>query len=546
MAYSSVEAKSLIQDLNLSEVMENSQSTSSVIAKLMGLDEKPPQQQPVSRQQRVLSDNYLQKSGSIGKRSRTYSQNNLLGSKKRANRRTNSSDKDIMSRCVKQKNLSSTGMQGFKSSIDFDSENNRENAKSGTVLPRKMIFLKPNLANIQQSSRPAFLLDSETTFAWEAKKQLLEKLKMTVSQERRSMFSLKVSKSMSRSNFGSSIVISREESRKRESGTKLPILKRLNFSSLTKKSVKTTSDVNPKSGQLVNIIRTVTKKNHLVSNPSKDVESFHGDIREGCSSHLSDISSEQDSMIKSHEDGLVSSNCKEEHSNGKVEAYQYSPNSVLEPPFREDNSSSSEYCESSSNDLHDLWMEDDFGPEMVTSSDDERSCSGQTLRSTTPFGVKESRDFSYLVDVLDESGFPDSNVEINFEKWHSSECMASESIFETLEKKYGKQELWHKSERKLLFDRINSGMIEIVRPRIDIRVCPNPLQRKVRNMSRRDVIEEELSVILLGQEKGIDDGVSEKAVGRDPWFDPADELDSLVTEIEIFLFDELTAELVNV
>lgn len=191
-------------------------------------------------------------------------------------------------------------------------------------------------------------------------------------------------------------------------------------------------------------------------------------------------------------------------------------------------------------------MEDDFGPEMATSSDDERSCTGQTLGSMTPFGAKESRDFSYMVDVLDESAFQDGDVEIRFEKWHSSECIASYSIFETLEKKYGKQELWQKSERKLLFDRINSGMIEILRPRIDIRVSPNLLQRKMRNMSRRDVIEEELSMFLLNQEKGVNDGVSEKAVGREPWFDPVDEIDSLITELEIFLFDKLTAELVNV
>lgn len=202
-----------------------------------------------------------------------------------------------------------------------------------------------------------------------------------------------------------------------------------------------------------------------------------------------------------------------------------------------------------------LWMqlqllkseseEVDFDPEMVTSSDDEMSCTWQTLKSTIPFGGKESRDFSYLVDVLDESGFQDGDVEIRFDSWHSSECMAGPSVFETLEKKYGKQELWHKAERKLLFDRINSGMMDIVRPRLDLRVCSKPLRRKMMNILRRDVIEDELSVLLLSQENGVNDGVSEKAVGRETWFDPVDEVDSLVREIEIFLFDELVAELVS-
>lgn len=302
--------------------MENSQSTTSVIAKLMGFDETPPHQQPVSRQQRVLSDNYLQKSGSIGKRSRTYSQNNLLGSKKRVNQRTDDS-------YVEQKVLSS--------------ENNRENGKSDTVLTGKKIFLKPNLANIQQSTPPSFLLDSQTTFAWEAKKQLLERLKMTrVFQERQSSrqkccnlgesFSLNNTKSTSR--VGSSIGISSNEGWKYDSATKLPIFKRLNISNLTKKSVKmTTTDVKPGSGKLVNVMRTNTKKNQLVSNSAtpfvassntdagtEDGESFYGDTKE--------------------------------HPDSKIEAYHHSPNSVLEPPFREDNSSNSEYCESSSNDLH--------------------------------------------------------------------------------------------------------------------------------------------------------------------------------------------------
>lgn len=203
-----------------------------------------------------------------------------------------------------------------------------------------------------------------------------------------------------------------------------------------------------------------------------------------------------------------------------------------------------------------LWMqlhllqsaseENNSNPDQtVTSSDNESfTCVDQNTTSKIFCGAKESRDFSYLVDVLNESVFQYSNVEIQFQLWHSSECMAGPSVFETLEKKYRKQELWHKSERKLLFDRINAGMTEIMRPRVDIKVSSKPLRRKMRSMSRRDVIEEELSALLLDQEKGVSDGVSEKAVGRGLWFDPVDELDSIVEEIEILLFDELAAEFV--
>lgn len=51
----------------MSEAMGIKQQTPSVIARLMGLDELPPQQ-PIHKQQRVLSEDYLRKSASIGLR----------------------------------------------------------------------------------------------------------------------------------------------------------------------------------------------------------------------------------------------------------------------------------------------------------------------------------------------------------------------------------------------------------------------------------------------------------------------------------------------
>lgn len=47
--------------------MKPKQITESVIAKLMGLDELPPQQ-PVQKKPRVLSENYLRRVSSIGVR----------------------------------------------------------------------------------------------------------------------------------------------------------------------------------------------------------------------------------------------------------------------------------------------------------------------------------------------------------------------------------------------------------------------------------------------------------------------------------------------
>ncbi|KAK9053420.1 hypothetical protein SSX86_030054 [Deinandra increscens subsp. villosa] len=105
--------------LDLTKAMEDSRKAPSVMAKLMGFDDTPPRQQPVSRQQRLLSENYLQKSASIGKRSRKDSPNSLLGCKKRANLRTN---KDTLSRDFEQKSFRFDEMQVLSKDADVDEE----------------------------------------------------------------------------------------------------------------------------------------------------------------------------------------------------------------------------------------------------------------------------------------------------------------------------------------------------------------------------------------------------------------------------------------
>lgn len=256
-------------DLKLLMVMENSQKTSSVITKLMGFDEMTPCCKPVYGRQRVFSDNYLQKSGSIGKRSRNDSLNKLLRSKKKANLRTDNAQSHHV----------------------FMSENDREIGKVNR-LAMKIVDPRPNFGNVQYASGPSFLLDSQTVFAWEVKKQLLERLKRTKGSQKH------------QSEFGSSIGFMSKEGRKYESFPKLPIFESLKFSfNSNNKTMKTNiSDVKPSSVKLVNDMSINTENDILVSElETKNDESFHGDTedkgnysaKEGCSFHLSDLSSEQ-------------------------------------------------------------------------------------------------------------------------------------------------------------------------------------------------------------------------------------------------------------
>ncbi|KVI04966.1 uncharacterized protein LOC112525481 [Cynara cardunculus var. scolymus] len=555
-------------------MMATEQNKPSVIAKLMGLDEVPSKQQPVYRHIRVFSENYLQKSASIVSRQKRSSKSRQKSRQilKKANATINDSSKDVSLRYVEQKRDSFDGKQYLKSTI-VDHQNNAQNGKLGKGIEERngspANVPRSNIGNVKRGSKPSFLLDSDTTFAWEFKKQLLERSKRTkICQEIWSSRrvnnlvegpSLPDFESKQRSKLGTQVVICKTDGWKDKSMTKLPLLKRFNFSSIPNSKLKKMSkgDFSSSSGR--------HNHNNLSTN-SEDVEFSSSDAmikqiseqiacndsaKEGCFPCSLDVSFEQDS---SFEDGFTTFNCIDiddglPKSTG--EAYQPSPNSVLEP----DNSSISD-GDAVSTDLHGLWMklqilkseseENQSKPEMVTLSDEdatERSSLGvgQNTKPIRSFGPKGSREFSYLVDVLNDSGFLGSKMEVNYVR---SECMMSTLLFETLEKNYGKQESWSKADRQLLFDRINSGLSEIFRPQLDLMICSKPLRRKMVTILSRDIVEEELWNLLLGQEKEVNGNLSEKAVGKEPWLELVDEVGSIVGEIEAFLFDKLATELV--
>ncbi|PWA76213.1 hypothetical protein CTI12_AA233650 [Artemisia annua] len=317
--------------------------------------------------------------------------------------------------------------------------------------------------------------------------------------------------------LGTRVVISSNEGWKDKSVTKLPVFKRFNLSSSSNKMLKKTS------------------KDDLRLSIGRHDKNMSANFEDVVFSRDSDVSFGKDSPC---EDGFMSLDCvniDDELSNSSGEAYQPSPNSVLEP----ENSSSS--------DLHGLWVklqilkseseENGLESETVALSDEnatEKSFYiGQHNKPIRFFGPKESQQFFYLVDVLNELGFHGNIMEISFER-----CMLNALVFENLEKKYNKQISWNKVDRRLLFDRINLGLTEIVRSK--------PLRRKLSNFLRRDIIEEELWNMLLGQENEVNADLSEKSIGKEAWLELGDEVDSIVEEIEAFLFNEFVTELVAI
>ncbi|KAM0010038.1 hypothetical protein Hdeb2414_s0082g00781141 [Helianthus debilis subsp. tardiflorus] len=499
-------------------MMATEQHKSSVIAKLMSFDALPPrQQQPtVYRRQEVFYDNYMQRVASIGsdeKRSRSR----LRTSREKPKIKKNLINKD-----------SCNGMQGLKSPVvDHQTRKNDLGAKS-------LVLLRPNLGSVKRESKPLFLVDSHS--GWEFKKQLLERSKRTKAcQETWSakrvcnlggMSSVVDLESKERSELGTRVVTSNYDGWKDKSVTKLPILKKFNKSSRGNTKIK-----NAMKGDL------------RLSSVGRDKNAY-------TNSRAAELSCSFDvSFVKELpcEEGFTPLSCidvNDELTRSTGEAYQASPNSVLEP----DNSSSSENGESVCADLNGLWMklqilkseseenESNKSDTVVLSNEDatERSVSvGQNTKPVRCLGPKESQHFSYLVNVLNEMGFHGDNMELDFEK-----CMTSPIIFKTLEKKYENQKSWSKADRRLLFDRINIGLTEVV--------WSKSLRRKMSNVLQRDVVEEELWNMLLSQESEVNVDLTKSSVWEEPWLELRDEVDSIVVEIEAFLFNEFATELVVV
>lgn len=161
------------------------------------------------------------------------------------------------------------------------------------------------------------------------------------------------------------------------------------------------------------------------------------------------------------------------------------------------------------------------------------------------FKTADGRDFSYLIDVLDEANLHVMNLGMCFETWNSLECPVNPSVFDLLEKKYRKQASWLKSERKLLFDHINSGLSEILHSFLESYIMGKSLKRRCCSTMRRIDIEEELWGMLVSHENEMRKDMSGKAIGNETkWLHVEEEIGSICREIETHLLDELAAEFV--
>ncbi|KAI3457353.1 hypothetical protein Pfo_014016 [Paulownia fortunei] len=277
----------------------------------------------------------------------------------------------------------------------------------------------------------------------------------------------------------------------------------------------------------------------------------------GHSSYVQEVLSGEASLNEFSEGESAYSNCSRigppEFQDNLRRTNQNSPDSVLEP-FDLQNSSTFECFDRLGLQLQlqalNFESEETYseGSVMVVSGDDDLeeqfgdiSHDGRKVKRW--LGDDKSRNFSYLVDVLDEAGLCGMKSFLDFKTWYSLECPLSPLVFEALEKKYGKQTFWHKSERQLLFDRINSGLMGIFNPVINFHACATSIRRRVCASLRRDEVEDELWMMLISQEKEKSKGLSEKALEK--WLEFEEGINIICKELETSLFDELVMELAS-
>ncbi|CAN0836982.1 hypothetical protein LINGRAHAP2_LOCUS1665 [Linum grandiflorum] len=272
------------------------------------------------------------------------------------------------------------------------------------------------------------------------------------------------------------------------------------------------------------------------------------------SSHMMHSSIQKDRCVGTYEKESISSycSCTDPESTVSLEdAYQSSPISVLDASYRKENSSCSDSWEGDDaylrgclnsrlellkSEISDVYSED-FDTMVSSEGDAREECVGGDIEADAMklFRAEESRDFSYLVDVLNEARV----LNMGLNTWHSE---ISLSVFDALEKKYGDQTYWKRTERRLLFDRINSGLLEILQSSITQHLRSNTVARRFILGHGQEDIEEEVWMILATQEKGVEKDY-EKVMGKDDkWLDLADHIQDISREIANSLFDELVED----
>ncbi|KAG6427386.1 hypothetical protein SASPL_111630 [Salvia splendens] len=228
------------------------------------------------------------------------------------------------------------------------------------------------------------------------------------------------------------------------------------------------------------------------------------------------------------------------------EAHHPSPVSVLEVPCGED-TPSSECFERVSAELHELRMQLkllklESGTYAETSAlvpIEEEEGQPSPVVSEGDLLAADNWRTCYALDVLIESGLEESYFHILRTPWHSSNSPLDPNLFDKLEKKYSHDETtglrW---ERRLLFDEINSSVMEIFQKRVNL--CPWVTPKVSGSNLQWQGVQDDLER-LINQDYISGDGELDRDMLRS---ECRAEIEILGNEIERLLIDEMITEVI--
>ncbi|XP_010505615.1 PREDICTED: uncharacterized protein LOC104782396 [Camelina sativa] len=246
------------------------------------------------------------------------------------------------------------------------------------------------------------------------------------------------------------------------------------------------------------------------------------------------------------------SNASPECQTNSEEAHQPSPVSVLEPMFYEDILDDSEDLDFQSleEQLETLKSESasySDGSGMEVSSDEESMVGSEVKESKDVekiefLDTQQSRDSSYIDDILAEAVQGDKI-------WvpDKRNLAISPKIFEKLEKKYYTETYWKSSERRILFDRVKSSLVEILESFSATPTWKKPVSRRLGTALSTFALKQELWKVLAKQEKRANKKSLAKVpvIDIDEWLELEADDESVVCELESMIVDDLLAEVVS-
>lgn len=191
-----------------------------------------------------------------------------------------------------------------------------------------------------------------------------------------------------------------------------------------------------------------------------------------------------------------------------------------------------------------LESEENVEGAVVVSSDEDGGEASIGMPQEIGFRrTEDSWESSYIIDVLSESGIDGAHTLAHVEAWHSPEWPVSPSVFDELEKKYSDCSTCPRSERRLLFDRINLGIVKIHQQFENDQPWVKPTKIDMACNVMKKGLQDGLCKLLRSQGKVKDDALGKVLVMESQWLDVGDEVDAIGREVERLILDDLVSEI---